>query len=147
MQSAFGISANLNLLSKVKVKNLNANREMEYMIVSEKEADMKLGKISSKSAIGAGLMGKVPALTSQGYGPLQTQLGLAGSIEEGLYVEYGDEIISQAATLLKQSGMGAGEGEVIGMPKFLSKRAFGISKLIGPKLPEKFMPSRKPPNE
>jgi len=43
---------------------------------------------------------------------------LAGSIEEGLYVEYGDEIISQAATLLKQSGMGAGEGEVIGMPKF-----------------------------
>jgi transcription elongation factor GreA len=48
----------VNLLSKVKVKNLNANREMEYMIVSEKEADMKLGKISSKSAIGAGLMGK-----------------------------------------------------------------------------------------
>jgi transcription elongation factor GreA len=48
----------VNLLSKVKVKNLNANREMEYMIVSEKEADMKLGKISSKSAIGSGLMGK-----------------------------------------------------------------------------------------
>ncbi len=48
----------INLLSKVKVKNLNANREMEYMIVSEKEADMKLGKISSKSAIGAGLIGK-----------------------------------------------------------------------------------------
>lgn len=48
----------VNLLSKVKVKNLNANREMEYMIVSEKEADMKLGRISSKSAIGAGLIGK-----------------------------------------------------------------------------------------
>jgi transcription elongation factor GreA len=48
----------VNLLSKVKVKNLTANREMEYMIVSEKEADMKLGKISSKSAIGAGLIGK-----------------------------------------------------------------------------------------
>lgn len=48
----------INLLSKVKVKNLTANREMEYMIVSEKEADMKLGKISSKSAIGAGLLGK-----------------------------------------------------------------------------------------
>ena len=30
--------------------------------------------------VGGGLMGKVPALTSQGYGPLQTQLGLAGSI-------------------------------------------------------------------
>ena len=51
-------NSKVNLLSKVKVKNLNANREMEYMIVSEKEADMKLGKISSKSAIGAGLMGK-----------------------------------------------------------------------------------------
>ena len=48
----------VNLLSKVKVKNLNADREMVYMIVSEKEADMKLGKISSKSAIGAGLIGK-----------------------------------------------------------------------------------------
>ena len=48
----------VNLLSKVTVKNLNANREMVYMIVSEKEADMKQGKISSKSAIGAGLMGK-----------------------------------------------------------------------------------------
>lgn len=48
----------VNLLSKVKVRNLNADREMEYMIVSEKEADMKLGKISSKSAIGAGLIGK-----------------------------------------------------------------------------------------
>jgi transcription elongation factor GreA len=48
----------VNLLSKVTVKNLNANREMVYMIVSEKEADMKLGKISSKSAIGAGLIGK-----------------------------------------------------------------------------------------
>ena len=51
-------TSKVNLLSKVKVKNLNANREMVYMIVSEKEADMKLGKISSKSAIGAGLMGK-----------------------------------------------------------------------------------------
>jgi transcription elongation factor GreA len=51
-------NSKVNLLSKVKVKNLNANREMEYMIVSEKEADMKLGKISSKSAIGAGLIGK-----------------------------------------------------------------------------------------
>ena len=42
----------------------------------------------------------------------------AGPIEDGLSVEYGAEIIGQAATLLKQAGMGAGEGEVIGMPKF-----------------------------
>ncbi len=48
----------VNLLNKVRVKNITANREMEYMIVSEKEADMKLGKISSKSAVAIGLIGK-----------------------------------------------------------------------------------------
>jgi hypothetical protein len=32
--------------------------------------------------VGGGLMGRVPSLMSAGYGPLQTQLGLAGSIEE-----------------------------------------------------------------
>lgn len=30
---------------------------------------------------GAGLLGQVPSLTTQGYGPLQTQLGLAGTVE------------------------------------------------------------------
>jgi transcription elongation factor GreA len=52
-------TSKINFLSKVKVKNLKFDREMEYMIVSEKEADVKLGKISNKSAIGAGLIGKV----------------------------------------------------------------------------------------
>jgi transcription elongation factor GreA len=51
-------NSKINMLSKVRVKNLNAGREMEYTIVSEKEADMKVGRISSKSAIGAGLIGK-----------------------------------------------------------------------------------------
>jgi transcription elongation factor GreA len=51
-------NSKINMLSRVKVKNLNAGREMEYTIVSEKEADMKIGRISSKSAIGAGLIGK-----------------------------------------------------------------------------------------
>ncbi len=51
-------NSKINMLSRVKVKNVNAGREMEYTIVSEKEADMKLGRISSKSAIGAGLIGK-----------------------------------------------------------------------------------------
>ena len=51
-------NSKINMLSRVRVKNLNADREMEYTIVSEKEADMKLGRISSKSAIGAGLIGK-----------------------------------------------------------------------------------------
>lgn len=43
---------------------------------------------------------------------------LPGPIDEGLYVEYSVDITLQAATLLKQAGVGVGEGEVIGMPKF-----------------------------
>ncbi len=46
------------MLSKVKVKNLKTKQDMTYMMVSEKEADFKTGKISFKSPIGAGLMGK-----------------------------------------------------------------------------------------
>ncbi len=46
------------ILSKVKIKNMNNNATMEYMIVSEEEADLKLGKISVKSPIGQGLLGK-----------------------------------------------------------------------------------------
>ncbi|NQW42111.1 MAG: transcription elongation factor GreA [Bacteroidetes bacterium] len=51
-------NSKVNILHKVKVKNLIANREMEYTVVSEKEADIKVGRISSKSAIGSALLGK-----------------------------------------------------------------------------------------
>lgn len=47
------------ILSKVTVKNLKANKEITYTIVTEKEADLKTGRISSNSPIGQGLMGKV----------------------------------------------------------------------------------------
>jgi transcription elongation factor GreA len=46
------------MLSKVTVKNLKSNQQMVYTMVSENEADFKIGKISFKSPIGAGLMGK-----------------------------------------------------------------------------------------
>lgn len=46
------------MLSKVKVMNLNTKKEMVYTMVSDSEADFKTGKISIKSPIGAGLMGK-----------------------------------------------------------------------------------------
>jgi transcription elongation factor GreA len=46
------------MLSKVKVKNLTTKKDVVYTLVSEKEADFKTGKISFKSPIGAGLMGK-----------------------------------------------------------------------------------------
>jgi transcription elongation factor GreA len=46
------------LLSKVLVMNHNVKKEFTYTVVSENEADFKIGKISAKSPIGAGLMGK-----------------------------------------------------------------------------------------
>jgi transcription elongation factor GreA len=46
------------ILTKVRVTNLATKKEHTYQIVSEKEADLKLGKISVSSPIGRGLLGK-----------------------------------------------------------------------------------------
>ena len=46
------------ILSKVKIKNLKNNAEMEYQLVAENEADLKEKKISVDSPIGKGLLGK-----------------------------------------------------------------------------------------
>jgi transcription elongation factor GreA len=46
------------MLSKVRVLNLSTKKEMVYTMVSDSEADFKTGKISIKSPIGSGLMGK-----------------------------------------------------------------------------------------
>lgn len=46
------------MFSKVRVKNMLTQKEMIYIMVSDSEADFKLGKISIKSPIGSGLMGK-----------------------------------------------------------------------------------------
>ncbi len=46
------------ILSKVKLLNKKINKEFTYTLVSEKEADLKAGKISVKSPIGQGLLGK-----------------------------------------------------------------------------------------
>jgi len=51
-------SSSIQLLSKVKIKNLKNNQVMEYTLVSESEADLKTGKISSGSPIAKGLIGK-----------------------------------------------------------------------------------------
>jgi len=47
-----------SILCKVKVKNHNTGKEAVYQLVSEKEANLKENKISVKSAVGAGLLGK-----------------------------------------------------------------------------------------
>ncbi len=46
------------VLSKVKIKNTATKAEMEYTLVSEKEANLKEKKISVDSPIGKGLLGK-----------------------------------------------------------------------------------------
>lgn len=45
-------------LSIVKIKNLKNGATMTYQLVAESEADMKTGKISVKSPIAQGLLGK-----------------------------------------------------------------------------------------
>jgi transcription elongation factor GreA len=51
-------TSKVSILTKVKVSNLGTKKEMTYQIVSETEADLKLGKISVTSPIGKGLLGK-----------------------------------------------------------------------------------------
>tara|TARA_R110002049_G_scaffold163790_7_gene329780 strand:+ start:1598 stop:2071 length:474 start_codon:yes stop_codon:yes gene_type:complete len=46
------------VLSKVKIRNVATKAEMEYTLVSEKEANLKEKKISVDSPIGKGLLGK-----------------------------------------------------------------------------------------
>ncbi|MCL9980609.1 MAG: transcription elongation factor GreA [Bacteroidia bacterium] len=48
----------VSILCKVKVKNHNVGKEAVYQLVSETEANLKENKISVKSAIGSGLLGK-----------------------------------------------------------------------------------------
>ena len=48
----------VSVLSKVTVTNLASKKTVAYQLVSEREADLKLGKISVTSPIGKGLLGK-----------------------------------------------------------------------------------------
>jgi transcription elongation factor GreA len=51
-------TSKVSILTKVTVSNLNTKKTVTYQIVSEKEADLKAGKISVTSPIGQGLLGK-----------------------------------------------------------------------------------------
>jgi transcription elongation factor GreA len=46
------------ILSRVRIKNLNNNAELEYRLVAENEANLAEKKISVDSPIGKGLLGK-----------------------------------------------------------------------------------------
>ena len=48
----------VQILSKVEMTNLTTNTKMTYVIVSENEANLREGKISIKTPIAQGLLGK-----------------------------------------------------------------------------------------
>jgi transcription elongation factor GreA len=51
-------TSKVSVLTKVTLTNLNTKKQVTYHLVSEKEADLKSGKISVTSPIGKGLLGK-----------------------------------------------------------------------------------------
>jgi transcription elongation factor GreA len=51
-------ASKVSILSKVVIKNKKTGATMNYLLVAEEEADLKSGKISVKSPIGKGLLGK-----------------------------------------------------------------------------------------
>ncbi len=53
-------TSKVSVLSKVKIKNLKMGATFTYTLVAEEEADLKANKISVKSPIGKGLLGKKP---------------------------------------------------------------------------------------
>ena len=48
----------VSLLSRVTITNMATKKSVTYQVVGEKEADLKMGKISVTSPIGKGLFGK-----------------------------------------------------------------------------------------
>lgn len=51
-------TSQVSILSKVTIKNKKNNATFAYVLVTEEEADLKAGKISTVSPIGKGLLGK-----------------------------------------------------------------------------------------
>ncbi len=47
----------VQMLNKVKIKNLNTNQIMSFTLVSEQEADFTAGKLAAKTPIGQALIG------------------------------------------------------------------------------------------
>jgi len=48
----------IQILNKIKIRNTQNNATMQYMIVSDSEADLKQGKIAVSTPIARGLIGK-----------------------------------------------------------------------------------------
>lgn len=53
-------TSKVQILNKVRIKNKKTNAELEYIIVSESEANLKEGKLAVGSPIAKALLGKKP---------------------------------------------------------------------------------------
>jgi transcription elongation factor GreA len=62
-------TSKVSILTKVTLTNLGTKKQVTYQIVSEKEADLKAGKISVTSPIGKGILGKVKGDTAEVQAP------------------------------------------------------------------------------
>jgi transcription elongation factor GreA len=58
LESASIDTSKVSVLCKVTITNMANKKTITYQLVSESEADLKLGKISVTSPIGKGLLGK-----------------------------------------------------------------------------------------
>jgi transcription elongation factor GreA len=58
METANVDTSKVSVMCNVKLKNLKDKKTITYQLVSEKEADLKSGRISVGSPIGKGLLGK-----------------------------------------------------------------------------------------
>jgi transcription elongation factor GreA len=51
-------TSNVTVMSKVTIRNVKMKKNIQYMLVSESEADLKTKRISVSSPMGVGLLGK-----------------------------------------------------------------------------------------
>ena len=65
-------TSKVSILTKVTLTNINTKKQVTYQVVSEKEADLKAGKISVNSPIGQGILGKQVGETAEVVAPAGT---------------------------------------------------------------------------
>lgn len=65
-------TSKVSILTRVTLTNLNTKKQVTYKIVSENEADLKVGKISVTSPIGKGVLGKQVGEVAEVHAPAGT---------------------------------------------------------------------------
>lgn len=73
----------VNILTTVKLKNLKSNKDIEYTLVGESEANLKERKISVTSPIGKGLLGRKAGEVAE----IQTPGGVIKFKIEKIYIK------------------------------------------------------------